>query len=372
MSIFRKKALDALNTPEQLDQPMQLLRPGHWALLFGLLSFSGYIVIWSIFGRLPIRIQGSGVLTTPNTIHLIQAEIAGRIKSMPFDIGTCIKKGETLALIDPVELKLEQKKAEDELTQLINDDRGEETYARKRYELLERELKRVSKYARSGAISADDYDRREQKTRDLEAQIFAEDNRRNQRIKQQQLTLFKIKEKISQMAAVKAHQNGCIVGRQVQTGQYIQPATILFEFNVMESNDDLISLGFFAAKDGKRLKLGQPVRVTPTTTKQQRHGGIQGVITEISPLPISQAALKLRLGNQATVNSINPNNVPLIEVTTSLKISKNTLSGYDWGGGPGPDLSLTPGTNTNISVVVEQRPPISYVIPLLRDLSGIY
>ena len=89
-------------------------------------------------------------------------------------------------------------------------------------------------------------------------------------------------------------------------------------------------------------------------------------------MPISQAALKLRLGNQATVNSINPNNVPLIEVTTSLKLSKNTLSGYDWGGGPGPDLLLTPGTNTNISVVVEQRPPISYVIPLLRDLSGIY
>ena len=36
MSLFRKTALDALSTPEQLNQPLQLLRPTQWLLLIAL------------------------------------------------------------------------------------------------------------------------------------------------------------------------------------------------------------------------------------------------------------------------------------------------------------------------------------------------
>jgi len=59
-------------------------------------------------------------------------------------------------------------------------------------------------------------------------------------------------------------------------------------------------------------------------------------------------------------------------VLTSLQRKPSTLSGYDWGGGSGPNLKLSSGTPTSVRVLVEERRPISYVIPLLRDLSGIY
>ncbi|MCP4800094.1 MAG: hypothetical protein GY893_09145 [bacterium] len=372
MSLFRKKALDSLNTPEQLDQPMQLLRSSHWALLIGLLSFSGYLVLWSVFGRIPVRIQGNGVLTTPNTMHLTQAETFGRVKSMQVEPGKCFVKGETLAVIEPVQLQLEQEKGEDILKQLIADDATEHRHANQRLKLKQRELKRWQEAASGGAISIIDLELREQEMKALEGQIDVEDNRRNQNIHQQRVMLAKIKQEISKTATIKAAEDGCIIGRHVQIGQLVQPATTLFEFNAANDSHKLQSLGFFAAKDGKRLKLGQPVRVTPTTTKPQRHGGIQGVITDVRPLPISQAALTLRLGNDATVNSINQRGLPLIEVSTSLKRDDNTISGYDWGGGNGPDLQLSPGTTTNVSVIVEERAPISYVIPLLRDLSGVY
>jgi HlyD family secretion protein len=65
-------------------------------------------------------------------------------------------------------------------------------------------------------------------------------------------------------------------------------------------------------------------------------------------------------------------NQPLIEAVTSLQRDPRTRSGFDWGGGPGPNLVITPGTGTEVSVLVEYRQPISYVIPLLRDISGIY
>ena len=49
MSLFRKNALDALSSPEQLDQPLRLLRPGQWLLLFSIGSFCFTILLWSIF-----------------------------------------------------------------------------------------------------------------------------------------------------------------------------------------------------------------------------------------------------------------------------------------------------------------------------------
>ncbi len=373
MSLFRKQALDSLSTPEQLDQPMQLLRPSYWALLIGLLSFGGYIIIWTIFGRLPVRITGSGVLTTPNSIHLIQSEVFGRVKKMNADVGICVNKDEPLALIEPVKMKLEERNIASQLTKIIKDHQDEKAYDDELLDLQNRKLDRFAELINYGAISQQDFEKHQKETLALKSRIFSSNNQRKQRIQQLELKLAQIKQEMAATTVVKSTETGCIVGRQVQIGQLVQPATTLFELNSASNNNNLTSLGFFAAQDGKRLKLGQQVRITPTTTKAQRHGGIQGVITKISPLPVSQESLSLRLGNKSTVNSvIGKAMTPLIEVTTSLKRDNKTISGYDWGGGGGPNLVLSSGTSTTVSVIVEERAPISYVIPLLRDLSGIY
>ena len=55
-----------------------------------------------------------------------------------------------------------------------------------------------------------------------------------------------------------------------------------------------------------------------------------------------------------------------------MKRDSSTVSGYDWGGAPGPGMQVTAGTPTEVRVLVEERRPISYVIPILRDLTGIY
>jgi HlyD family secretion protein len=137
-----------------------------------------------------------------------------------------------------------------------------------------------------------------------------------------------------------------------------------------------VSLVYFPSQDGKRLKPGQSVRITPTTTKAQRHGGIRGRILSLRTLPVSREGLRQRLGLESLVQTVQPpgsaGNEPLIEAVTSLQRNPRTRSGFDWGGGPGPDLRLTPGTGTEVSVLVEHRQPISYVIPLLRDITGIY
>ena len=93
----------------------------------------------------------------------------------------------------------------------------------------------------------------------------------------------------------------------------------------------------------------------------------------VRTLPVSAEALLNQLGNRSLVDEITAQgNHPLIEVHTRLRRDPHTYSGYDWGGGEGPRLRLTAGTPTEVRVLVEMRQPISYLLPMLRDLSGIY
>ena len=147
----------------------------------------------------------------------------------------------------------------------------------------------------------------------------------------------------------------------------------MFTLQSQLDENTLESLVFFPAKDGKRLKLGQRTRVSPTTTKQQRHGGIEGTITKIRMLPIRDDAIVKRLGVKSLLDSVrSQQSEPLIEVSTTLERDPSTPSGYNWGGSTGPRMQLSEGTTTKVRVLVEERRPISYVIPILRDLTGIY
>ena len=99
MSLFRKNALDALNSPEKLDQPLNLLRQSYWSILISLGGFSLSLILWSVFGRLPVRISGKGVLINKESLQLIQSEIQGRVKELMVDIGECVEEGEAMVHI---------------------------------------------------------------------------------------------------------------------------------------------------------------------------------------------------------------------------------------------------------------------------------
>jgi NHLM bacteriocin system secretion protein len=192
------------------------------------------------------------------------------------------------------------------------------------------------------------------------------------------LALRRQQEEYQRNSLVLSPMAGCLVEQLVQPGAVVNAGTTLFSLNRQDGRQELVSLAYFPVQDGKRLKPGQSVRITPTTTKAQRHGGIRGRILRLRALPVSREGLRRRLGLESLVDAVQPASAagsggePMIEAVTSLERDPRTHSGFDWGGGPGPKLTLSPGTGTGVSVLVEDRQPISYVIPLLRDMSGIY
>lgn len=373
MSLFRKTALDALSTPEQLNQPLELMRPTQWVLLISLTVFSATILLWSIFGRIPIRISGKGVLIKPNSLTVVQSETNGQIINLSAEVSDCLNKGDLMASIDPVSQDIEIKAAQLRLNQMIGQDSTQDALGDKQLKQLQSDIGRVKHLSKEGALSTDEINRRNRELTKLQYEMEAANSQREQNVKEQQNQILSRQEEIERTSLIRAPISGCVVDRGIHRGEVVQPGATLFTLQKKGNSEDLESLAFFPAKDGKRLKVGQRLRVSPTTTKQQRHGGIEGSIAKISLLPIRDEAIVKRLGVRSLLDSVrSQQGAALIEVSTTLERDAGTPSGYDWGGSIGPSMQLTAGTTTKVRVLVEERRPISYIIPILRDLTGIY
>lgn len=373
MSLFRRSALNALKAPEQLDDPMMLLRPSYWALIIGLTGFSLSVLAWSIFGRIPVRINGQGVLIRSDSIQRIQSGTVGRIVSINVRVGQCVSKGSALIRIESTQQDLDRQKAAIQLQLMLLQDKREDAISAKREDELQSHLSRVERLAESGGITKDDLGQRQQQLTNARLEIESRKNQRQLQIQEQRNQIRNIEKAIFATAIVRAPQNGCVVERLVKIGEVVQNGSNLIELESNNSSNTLQSLAFFTPGDGKRLKIGQRVQVTPSSTKAQRHGGIEGKVEVIRSLPVTEEALNSRLGNPAWLKALSSKTEgPMIEVLTSLRPKPTSLSGYDWGSGDGPNLKLSPGTPTSVRVLVEERRPISYIVPLLRDLSGIY
>jgi len=373
MSLFRRRALNALNTPERLEDPMKLLRPSLWALIMGLTGFSLSILIWSIFGRIPVRINGQGVLIRSDSIQRIQSGTVGRIKSIGVRVGQCVSRGTALIRIESTQLDLEREKNANQLKLLLIQDKRESLISAKREDELQAHLTRVQKLSEIGGISKDDLGQRQQQLTNARLEIENRKNHRQFQIQGQRNKIRNIEKTILSTAIVRAPQDGCVIENLIKIGEVVHNGSNLIELESINTSMNLQSLAYFKAGDGKRLKVGQRVQITPSSTKIQRHGGIEGKVHVIRSLPVTEEALNRRLGNPAWLKSLSSKTEgPMIEVITTLKKKPSSLSGYDWGNANGPNLRLSPGTPTVIRVLVEERRPISYLIPILRDLSGIY
>lgn len=374
---FRKEALEALSSPEQLDQPLPLLRPSHWATLLGLLLFAGAVLLWSILGRVPVRIQGRGLLLLPEALVPVQSPSSGPLQEILVKEGQCVKAGHAMARIDLVQLRGALEAGGRRLQQLRRQNDLATLQAQRERSLARSDLERLLPYRASGAIAEETFIDKERQLQRIDSQQLAESQTRRQGINDELLALARQQEEHRRGSLVVAPVAGCIVDQLVQPGAIVNAGTTLFSLDRRDRRQEIVSLVYFPSQDGKRLRPGQEVRITPTTTRAQRHGGIRGKILRLRTLPVSREALRQRLGLDSLVQTVQPpgsnnGNEPLIEAVTSLQRDPRTRSGFDWGGGPGPDLVLSPGTGTEVSVLVEQRQPISYVIPLLRDISGIY
>ena len=476
-SIFRKESLERLSSPERLDQLMQVVSPRSWLPLVALGSLVGSAVIWSIYGRIPITIEGRGVLIYPSKVVPLQSKSSGQLLDLNIKVGDVVKKGQVLATIDQIELRKQLQQQRAKLAELESQDKAagslqglrleqdKRSMQQQRWYLQQRtrELQALTPllkakgnnsiqqqrqglqqrlqeartltpmfkqrmesrrqlFEKERVISSDDALKAEQeylqnleKIDNLAAQLKELDVKETEQEKayrENLSTIFDLQAQLQQLVSKQASQDqqdlanatarkkeiqevsreiakfelqlgdnsqiisqysGRILEIIVTPGQVLNAGTRLASIEAENPTSKLVGVTYFPVADGKKIQPGMTLQITPQTVKRERFGGILGSVTNVSGFPISKEAAASVVGNSEVLQGLlDQKQDGLIQVYGDLELDSTTSSGYKWSSSKGPHLKISSGTTTVVRVKVEERAPITFVLPILRSASGIY
>ena len=216
---------------------------------------------------------------------------------------------------------------------------------------------------------------------ELQAQIKALDSRmasqseqdltssvnRKKELQDTQRTLAQLEAQIRQNSQVVSTSDGTILELAVKPGEQLQPGAGIGTISTATS-DRLVSVIFVPASDGKKLTPGMSVQTTPSIVKREEFGGILGKITEISSFPISQQGAASLVGNADILPGLLAKGA---QIAVFAELQPGTTPGtYKWSS-QSPPQKITAGMTTSVQIKVEERTPISYVMPILKSLTGL-
>ncbi|KKD38037.1 NHLP bacteriocin system secretion protein [Limnoraphis robusta] len=169
--------------------------------------------------------------------------------------------------------------------------------------------------------------------------------------------------------------DGRVLELSAVSGQFVNVGNSLGSIEAENPDKKMLSVVYFSDKDGKQIKPGMTVQVTPSVVKRERYGGIIGQVTQVSPFPVTKQEMSVLIGNENLANNLAQsvsNNAALIQVFVKLEEDKSNISEYELSSSNGPALQISTGTTAQVRVQIGQVAPISYVMPIFRSLTGIY
>lgn len=178
----------------------------------------------------------------------------------------------------------------------------------------------------------------------------------------------RIKEQLSNQGQVSSVHAGQVIEVTGTKGQFVEEGQRLATIRVKIKDGPLIAYAYFDVKDGKLIHEDDVAHVTPTTVKRERYGSIIGRVTAVSKYPVTTEAVKTNVGNAEVARRLTAGG-DKIEVTVELT-SSATGEGFEWTSGKDPEIDISAGMNVTVRINIEQRTPISFVIPILRQWSG--
>lgn len=61
-SVFRRKSIDRISSPEQLNDYIRVASPRMWAVLLAVLAFLAGALVWAAFGRISSNVYGVAIV----------------------------------------------------------------------------------------------------------------------------------------------------------------------------------------------------------------------------------------------------------------------------------------------------------------------
>jgi hypothetical protein len=98
-SLFRARALDAIDSREGLDELMTIVPERSLYALTAIVVLLVALLLWGIFGRVPIVERGAGVVASSGGTSIVSAPADGTLISGPLPIGSVVTSGRVIARV---------------------------------------------------------------------------------------------------------------------------------------------------------------------------------------------------------------------------------------------------------------------------------
>ena len=354
--IFRKSALDRIASLDQLDQTMTVVKPSNVLAMISIAILIIVALLWGFMGSVPDIVRGTGVLVNIDHVVSVKYSYQGPIKNIFVSRGDKVSNGQIIARIERQDL-LDQLRVQEKKLEGYQTMKDMLTTANKNGTNKNQVMKNLYD---QGLITENEFINSRQTELNIDQQITE--------TKQQILVL---NENYQTSTQVLANCTGTIMEIPVRRGDYIQPGGTIAVIESSNNETAIEALIYFSGADGKKILPGMKIGIVPTTVKQEEYGYIQGLITDVSPFPVSDSYLLSSLQNTSLATTFHQIPNP-IEVKVSIIPDPSTFSGYKWSSSKGPNQKIGAGFMCTASVTTSSKRPAELLIPnIKKKLLGI-
>jgi hypothetical protein len=266
--LFREKAVSAIDSVERFDEAIAIVSARAQIAMAAIAALMILAVAWAVWGRVPVGLQGRGVIVTGSGTAPVIARLDGTLISEPGQVGDIVPRGAAVARVRTT----------------------------------------------AGTI-----------------------------------------------VALRAPANGRLAARSAPLGSFVQPGDIVAEIEPTGAVPSAVL--FVPVETDRRVAVGMQVRLSPADAPAYVFGFLRGYVTYVAPLPATTDRIKASLENGAVAAGFSQD-VAVREVHVALDV--DAQGNVVWSGIQKGSVDLSPGTPCYGTVVVEDRAPISFVLPQTR------
>lgn len=395
---------------EELHEALTVVSSKTWVglLTFSVLLFA--VLLWALFGKLPVVLTGVGIFTSDKGIIQIASLTNGVIDKVMVKPRDNVKPGDPLVRIyDPedkikrenAELKYRQSKArlaelranvlKENPIQLagtqseIEANRFQVEQLSKDIPALEGIYKNKKILYEKGLITLESLRSAENtlsqariqledakaKGKTLQLTLMKEYRTEEITAKEREfldaeevINLLKIKDKLS---TIVSEDIATIIEVKVQPGQAIhQGEMLIWAGHPYSGPEEAVIIAYVPLEKGKLVQKGNAVDIEVGTVNMFEYGVIKGHVVEVSDYAVSMDQIKQKILNEGVIKYLMSGQEALVEVQIRPNLDPNTYSGYQWSSGAGPDVKVSIGTTCRVKITVNEISPIYYIFPLWR------
>lgn len=316
--LFQKKTVEKLESPEQIDRLLVIVRVPGWIALWSICGIIAMILIWSVVSTIPVVVNGMGVFFHPQDILVVQSQTDGVVRSIAIHPGDAVQENMLLITLHNPSLLLEQEELRNRIQY------GEEEIENPQSDPLQVENRKWELIALK------------------------------ERLKTVEWSL--------QELSIRSPVTGTVLDIEVLQGQAIRAGSlVLWLQKASQQGEKELFYSFYP--------LGSPIREGMTAFLQfegidpMRYGKMVGRVLRVLPFAASRKGEILQSIPSEQLREFLTAQPASLIVEIEPTPHAHTPSGYQWTTQSGPPYPISRGSVATVSIVVENKHPISYLFP---------